>query len=870
MTRSDVPAGRTRRRPGGRQTQTSVKVVDGLARVFITFGGVGTIVAISLVCVFLAWVVVPLFLPSSLPLARTYDVPQPVAGEAPLSLRTDEYVTTAWSYHADGSVRQYGLADGALVAVERPFPAVPTAWSIALGDGHAGFGFADGTIRLGTIDLDTRLLAPDEVPPAARDVAVGGTAGVEGGVVERTAERQFRVQRLRVLLDDPLPAQSDAPILLFDQSVRETGPAIATYAADGVLRIHQVTRVRNLMTGAVTARLSGGSVAVDAPAGAAAPRWLRLAGLGDTAYLVWEDGTALRYDTRQRTRPVLAEILDLAPEPDARLTAVEFLIGKTSLVTGDTQGRVRAWFRIKPADAATPDGATLVAAHDLGARGTPVTSLAASSRTRMLGAGFADGAVELYHVTSDRVVGSARFANGSEAVAAALALAPKDDALLATSDARFALWRVEVPHPEASWAAIFRPVWYEGFLEPAHVWQSSSGTDDFEPKYGLYPLVFGTLKATFYSMLFGLPLALLAAIYTSEFMHPRAKAIVKPTVEMMASLPSVVLGFLAALVVAPYVEDVVPEVLVALFAVPFAFMLGAHLWQLVPRRTATRWEWTRPWAIALALPAGIALAARLGHPVERWLFAGDIRAWLDGQAGSGVGGWMIVLVPSSAALVAFAISRWMNPRLRRWMREVPESTVAWLDLVKFLAGAAATVTLALLVAVALTSAGWDPRGGFVDTYVQRNALVVGFIMGFAVIPIIYTLAEDALSAVPEHLRAASLGAGATPWQTAMRIIVPTAMSGLFSAAMVGLGRAVGETMIVLMAAGNTPVMDWNIFNGFRTLSANIAVELPEAVRNSTHYRMLFLAALSLFAITFVVNTLAELVRLRFRKRAYQL
>jgi phosphate transport system permease protein len=231
---------------------------------------------------------------------------------------------------------------------------------------------------------------------------------------------------------------------------------------------------------------------------------------------------------------------------------------------------------------------------------------------------------------------------------------------------------------------------------------------------------------------------------------------------------------------------------------------------------------------------------------------------------------MIVLVPSSAALVAFAISRWMNPRLRRWMREVPESTVAWLDLGKFLAGAAATVTLALLVAVALTSAGWDPRGGFVDTYVQRNALVVGFIMGFAVIPIIYTLAEDALSAVPEHLRAASLGAGATPWQTAMRIIVPTAMSGLFSAAMVGLGRAVGETMIVLMAAGNTPVMDWNIFNGFRTLSANIAVELPEAVRNSTHYRMLFLAALSLFAITFVVNTLAELVRLRFRKRAYQL
>jgi phosphate transport system permease protein len=196
--------------------------------------------------------------------------------------------------------------------------------------------------------------------------------------------------------------------------------------------------------------------------------------------------------------------------------------------------------------------------------------------------------------------------------------------------------------------------------------------------------------------------------------------------------------------------------------------------------------------------------------------------------------------------------------------------VALADGVRWLGMLAVAGFASYILAAIVGMAGYDPRGGLVDTYAQRNTLVVGFAMGFAVIPIIYTLAEDALSAVPEHLRAASLGAGATPWQTAMRIIVPTAMSGLFSAAMVGLGRAVGETMIVLMAAGNTPVMDWNIFNGFRTLSANIAVELPEAVRNSTHYRMLFLAALSLFAITFVVNTLAELVRLRFRKRAYQL
>jgi phosphate transport system permease protein len=154
--------------------------------------------------------------------------------------------------------------------------------------------------------------------------------------------------------------------------------------------------------------------------------------------------------------------------------------------------------------------------------------------------------------------------------------------------------------------------------------------------------------------------------------------------------------------------------------------------------------------------------------------------------------------------------------------------------------------------------------------VQRNALVVGFVMGFLIIPIIYTISEDALSAVPDHLRSASLGAGATRWQTAVRIVVPTAMSGLFSALMIGLGRAVGETMVVLMAAGNTPVLEMSVFNGFRTLSANIATELPEAVRDSTHYRTLFLAALTLFAMTFVINTAAEMVRLRFRKKALEL
>jgi phosphate transport system permease protein len=218
----------------------------------------------------------------------------------------------------------------------------------------------------------------------------------------------------------------------------------------------------------------------------------------------------------------------------------------------------------------------------------------------------------------------------------------------------------------------------------------------------------------------------------------------------------------------------------------------------------------------------------------------------------------------------WALGRACGGRLDRLLRGLERPRAGLVEAARWAVGSAAALGLAWGIASLLAAAGVDPRGGPVGTYVQRNTLVVGFAMGFAVIPIIYTIAEDAMSAVPSHLRAASLACGATPWQTSIGVVVPTAMSGIFAAVMIGMGRAVGETMIVVMAAGNTPILDWNVFNGLRALSANIAVELPEAVKDGSLYRMLFLAALTLFAMTFVVNTLAEVVRLRFRKRAAEL
>ncbi len=169
--------------------------------------------------------------------------------------------------------------------------------------------------------------------------------------------------------------------------------------------------------------------------------------------------------------------------------------------------------------------------------------------------------------------------------------------------------------------------------------------------------------------------------------------------------------------------------------------------------------------------------------------------------------------------------------------------------------------------------GGDYKASLMSTfgtlYDQRNALVIAFAMGIAVIPTIFSISEDAISNVPRHLIAGSLAMGATPWQTLTRLVIVSASPGVFSALMIGLGRAVGETMIVLMATGNTPLMEMNLFNGFRTFSANIAVEMPEAPQGGTLYRLLFLSGLILFTFTTIVNTIAEVVRQRLRARYSQ-
>jgi phosphate transport system permease protein len=775
----------------------------------------------------------------------------------------------AWSVTRGGDLLLVHLRNGKILSRNPLFGGrIPT--SLRFLDNNLAAGFADGSIQYGTVSFGTRFVPAEELAAELRAAADAESVSHEGGVLERTAEGQYRLQTLALDLKDPVVIEAGSPIRLVDISIKNTGPILALVSDSGTLHLKEVSIKRNMMTRKETIQLFGGSLALPARAGGQPPERLLLSGLGDNAFIAWNNGDLLRIDSRVIEAPVVAETLSLLRDGATRLTMLDFLIGKTSLVSGDDKGHLDVWFRTKPPESAGTDGASLVRAHRLAPMSAAPVALAASARTRMIASGAADGQVTLNYVTNARLL--SRFEGDAvEGGFYGLALAPKDDALYAWGPSGLYTWDLDVPHPEISLRQVFGKIWYEGYNEPEHVWQSSSGTDDFEPKYGLVPLIFGTIKATFYSLLFGVPLALLAAIYSSEIMSPRLRSKVKPTIETMASLPSVVLGFLAALVIAPAVENSVAPMLAAIFTIPFGLLFGAHLWQLLPPSATNRLRFAKM-PVMLAFAAfGLWLCGPVGAFAEKALFLGDIKRWLSTGEGSGVGGWMIILAPLSGVFGMWANARFVTPRLRRAFESKGRMAYALTDLGRFLLSTAAVLLLALLVSWLLSAVvGWDARGSYIDTYVQRNALIVGFVMGFAIIPIIYTLSEDAMSAVPETLRAASLGAGATPWQTATRIVIPTAASGFFSAVMIGFGRAVGETMIVLMAAGNTAVLEWNMFNGFRTLSANIAVELPEAVRDSSHYRMLFLAALSLFVMTFTLNSLAEIVRQRFRKRAFEL
>ncbi|MEP9410754.1 MAG: ABC transporter permease subunit [Candidatus Brocadia sp.] len=498
----------------------------------------------------------------------------------------------------------------------------------------------------------------------------------------------------------------------------------------------------------------------------------------ENLYVGTSSGELFRIDVGDRNNPRLAEKVRAS---DRAITALGFLLGDVSLVVGDGGGRVSVWMQVR--DDTSPSGWALKEVHNLTPHNAPVLAVARSMRDKGFVTTATDGTIHLNHATSERTL--LKLKTDSNPVS--IAFSPKANGILAAdSNNHLFHWMISNPHPEVTLKTLFGRVWYEGYERPEFIWQSTGGTDDFEPKLSLVPLIFGTIKGTVYALIIAVPIGILAALYTSQFLHNSLK-IVKPVIEIMAALPSVILGFLAGLWLAPLMERIFPAIIIMPFFIILSIVVAIFIWKILPVFGSGWYRYgTEALVLIPFLIGAVYMSLRFGGAFESTFLGGDYREWFSSILGL--------------------------------------------------------------------------------KYDQRNAVVVGVAMGFAVIPLIFTISEDAMSNVPNSLRSASLALGATPWQTAVRVVLPTASPGIFSAIMIGFGRAVGETMIVLMATGNTPIMDWNLFNGFRALSANIAVEIPEAPFGGTLYRVLFLAALLLFITTFIVNTLAETVRQRMKLR----
>jgi phosphate transport system permease protein len=883
MASTPTFTGRARRRA----TRPWVKASDGIARAVITLGGIGTIIAVLLVAVFLLAVALPLFRPARLTAERGAGLAagaDAAAGAAAIAaMGADEAGVVAWTLAARDTdagplaaeLRVTSIADG------KPLYGRPageaglenaTAVACLPGGLHAVAGFADGSFRVGRLGLESSFLATEGLPAAVAGLPPG-TAGKDGDtIVVRAAGGQYAAVAVVADFAGEPSVGLSGRVVDADITMQSDGPLVAVLDATGAVRVEARSSRRNLLTDELVTSVSGGTLQADDDG--FVPRFVRVSELGDQLFLFAGDGAARRYEIRDVESPVLRESFDAAAGSGG-VTGVARMFGGNALAVADAAGAVRVFFPIRAATAAAADGLSMAAAKLFPPAQVPtpaVTALAASPRSRLLALADASGGLRLVQTTTGATVAALPegVAGPLGGPASALLVAPRENRLLAAVGGRLAAWSLDPGYPEVSWRSLFAPVWYEKYPGPVNAWETT-GHESFESKFGLVPLIFGTLKATLYSMLFATPVAILAAIYASQFLPPRWKARIKPTIEMMASLPSVVLGFVAGLVFAPVIERSLMTLLAGFLCVPLVLLAGAYSWQLLPAGWRSRFAaWRFPLIGAVALPAGLVVSRAAAAPIERLLFNGDVAAWLDGRGGSGFGGWVLALVPLAGIGAAALVGRFVSPWLRRHGRGWSQRQAALVSLATFVVGIALAAGLAVAAAAFLDALRLDARGGLFGTYVQRNALIVAVGMSFAIIPLIFTIAEDALSSVPDHLRSASLGAGATPWQTAIRVIVPAAASGLFSAVMIGLGRAVGETMIVLMAAGNTPLMDWNLFNGFQTLSAAIATELPEAARGSGHYRVLFLAALTLFAMTFIVNTAAEVVRQRFRRRAHEL
>ncbi len=727
---------------------------DRFARRAIALGGLSVIVAITLIFFYLLYEVMPLFKSASIEQESSFELPESVRADKILTMFTEEQNEIAALLTESGKLLFINAQNGQPVS-EQQLPLMDAAIS---------------SIKVKTPGDDTLLLGLNN----GQALAVATTFKVD---FDAQGQRLgVKPQVTQLFNGKPLQLDSQQrPLHYITQQTAPDGVLLAGLVDKGEVVMVLLRQRSNFITGEVQETLEP----IVFPSTSLYQRVL-IAPDHHYIFALRSSGHLDVYDSRDLQNIQLSHTLALV-KPGQQVTQMIFQLAQQSLLIGDSQGQITQYFMVRDEH----NQQQLTKIRTLKLADAPIKVLEAEQRRKGFVAVDSHGRVGLFNTTAEKTAIDQPLLDAAPLLAA---LAPRASMLL-MQDAQgvFHRYAIDNPHPETSLKSLWGKVWYEGYSEPQYTWQSSSASNEFEPKFSLTPLAFGTLKAAFYAMLLSVPLAVCGAMYTAYFMAPAVRRKIKPVIELMEALPTVILGFFAGLFLAPFMETHLPGVFAVLLIIPLGIVTFAFTWAQLPDRI--RDLIPEGWHVVVLVPLVVLLgwlSFSLSQPMELWFFNGDMRNWLSNDLG-------------------------------------------------------------------------------ID-FDQRNAMVVGFAMGFAVIPTIYSIAEDALFGVPKSLSHGSLALGATPWQTLVRVVLPTASPGIFSAVMIGMGRAVGETMIVLMATGNTPVMNANIFEGMRTLAANIAVEMGESALGSSHYRILFLAALVLFLFTFVVNTLADLVRQRLRNK----
>lgn len=713
------------------------RIKDKLVRLFVSGGGLLVMLAFVLIFFYLAYVVLPLFERPTVVVNTRFDL---AFSSNPVQIGFDEKNQFAYRYSETGDVAIFSLADPAQSQRHIKIANKPSSFfADPLSSGITAFGLRDGIVTFQQLRFITSDAA-GKLTVTPNFQRLGSVRLANNQAVSSVSFSEQCDNRVLVGVIDGLIAQDNV---------------VVVWQKKG----HEVARTQF--------RSEKGAKVLLSPNG--------------KKLFVLTKKAIVRYTLSSSYQLTDRESIDFDRAPPITPESMRFLAGGHSLLVRFDNGLMGQWF-----DVIRDNKRTLVMAREFALQ----TGLVAVEAYRNVFASLSQtGALSLWHATTE-IEDTFHFPSLTKAKAMAFSL--QGDRLLIEQNNGLMLLDVNNLHPDVSFRSLWQKIWYEGYSEPDYVWQSTANNTNYEGKLSVMPLLFGSLKVAFYSLFFAVPLAVGSAIYTAYFMSAGLRNVVKPTIEMMEALPTVILGFLAGLWLAPIIERSLFAVGLIFIVTPLSFLLMAFIWAILPAAWCkTSWykNASQGAHLYLLLPLILLIgyaSFHFGPTLELHILGGDSRAFLTDVLG-------------------------------------------------------------------------------ID-FDQRNAIVIGLAMGFAVIPTIFTISEDAIYSVPRHLTTGSLALGATYFQTLTRVVLLTASPGIFSAVMMGLGRAVGESMIVLMATGNTPLMEINPFEGLRSLSANIALEMPESGVGGSHYRVLFLTAFMLFTFTFLFNSVAELVRQQLREK----